>query len=191
MVPWRLAHGERLYRDVHFHHGPLGPYLAAITDGLAGRSLPARTGLYALVALLHVAALDRLARAMLSPWRAALATSTAIAAAVFLWPGGWLFPFSFDTALAVAAPDLGARARRRVRDRPGRTSPPGSACSRRCCPGPRSASPASSSSPPPRADRPGDSLRSAPPRSRPPPPDTRCSRPGFRGTAWWPTAGCA
>ena len=40
---------------------------------------------------------------MLSPWRAALATSTAIAAAVFLWPGGWLFPFSFDTALAVAA----------------------------------------------------------------------------------------
>lgn len=103
MVPWRLAHGERLYRDVHFHHGPLGPYLAAITDGLAGRSLPARTALYALVALLHVAALDRLARRMLSPWRAALATSTAIAAAVFLWPGGWLFPFSFDTALAVAA----------------------------------------------------------------------------------------
>jgi len=103
MVPWRLAHGERLYRDVHFHHGPLGPYLAAVTDGLAGRSLPARTGLYALVALLHVAALDRLARAMLSPWRAALATSSAIAAAVFLWPGGWLFPFSFDTALAVAA----------------------------------------------------------------------------------------
>jgi hypothetical protein len=103
MVPWRLAHGERLYRDVHFHHGPLGPYLAAISDGLAGRSLPARTTLYALVALLHVAALDRLARRMLSPWRAALATSSAIAAAVFLWPGGWLFPFSFDTALAVAA----------------------------------------------------------------------------------------
>ena len=103
MVPWRLAHGERLYRDVHFHHGPLGPYLAAISDGLAGRSLPARTTLYALVALLHVAALDRLARRMLSPWRAALTTSTAIAAAVFLWPGGWLFPFSFDTALSVAA----------------------------------------------------------------------------------------
>lgn len=103
MVPWRLAHGERLYRDVHFHHGPLGPYLAAIADGLVGRSLPARTGLYALVALLNVAALDRLARRLLSPGRAALATSTAIAAAVFLRPGGWLFPFSFDTAVAVAA----------------------------------------------------------------------------------------
>ena len=36
MVPWRLAHGERLYRDVHFHHGPLGPYFAAIADGAAG-----------------------------------------------------------------------------------------------------------------------------------------------------------
>jgi hypothetical protein len=103
MVPWRLAHGERLYRDVHFHHGPLGPYLAALSDGVAGASLPARTILYALVALLHVAALSRLSRDMLSPARAALATSLAIAGAVFLRPGGWLFPFSFDTALAVAA----------------------------------------------------------------------------------------
>lgn len=102
MVPWRLAHGERLYRDVHFHHGPLGPYLAALTDGVAGASLPARTALYAFVALLHVAALGRLSRGMLSPSRAALATSLAIACAVFLRPGGWLFPFSFDTALAVA-----------------------------------------------------------------------------------------
>ncbi len=103
MVPWRLAHGERLYRDVHFHHGPLGPYFAAIADGLAGRSLPARTGLYGLVALVHLAALSRLARRMLSPGRAALATSVAVAAAVFLRPGGWLFPFSFDAAIAVAA----------------------------------------------------------------------------------------
>ena len=103
MVPWRLAHGERLYRDVQFQHGPLGPYLAASVDGIAGRSLPARTALHALVALLHVAALSRLARRMLSPWRAALTTSTAIATAVFLWPGGWMFPFSFDAALAVAA----------------------------------------------------------------------------------------
>lgn len=103
MVPWRLAHGERLYRDVHFQHGPLGPYLAAIADAIAGRSLPARTALYTLVALVHVAALARLSRRMLSPGRAALAASTAIAAAVFLRPGGWLFPFSFDTAIAVAA----------------------------------------------------------------------------------------
>lgn len=103
MVPWRLAHGERLYRDVHFQHGPLGPYLAAALDDAVGASLPARTGLYACIALLHLAALHRLSRRMLSPWRAALTTSIAVAAAAFLRPGGWLFPFSFDTSIAVAA----------------------------------------------------------------------------------------
>ncbi len=103
MVPWRLLHGERLYRDVHFHHGPLGPFLAAAADGMAGRSLPARTTLYALVTLAHLAGLSRLSRRLLSPWRAGLATSIAVAAAVFLRPGGWLFPFSFDTSIAVAA----------------------------------------------------------------------------------------
>ncbi len=103
MVPWRLAHGERLYRDVQFQHGPLGPYLAAIADGIGGPSLPLRTGLCALVALLHLAALGRLARRLLSPSRAALAASVAVAAAVFLHPGGWLFPFSFDAAISVTA----------------------------------------------------------------------------------------
>ncbi len=103
MVPWRLLNGERLYRDVHFHHGPLGPFLAAAADGFAGRSLPIRTALYALVTLAHLGGLSRLSRRLLSPWRAGLATSIAVAAAVFLRPGGWLFPFSFDTSIAVAA----------------------------------------------------------------------------------------
>ncbi len=103
MVPWRVAQGERLYADVEFHHGPLGPYLGAVVDLVFGRSLPARTALAAGIALLHLAALALLARRMLSPWRAALAASIAVAAAVYLRPGGWLFPFSFDAALAVAA----------------------------------------------------------------------------------------
>ena len=103
MVPWRLAHGERLWADVQFHHGPLGPYAAAIMEGLAGSSLPARTALCALVALLHLAGLHVLGRRWLAPWRAALATSVAVATAVFLRPGGWLFPFSFDAAIAVTA----------------------------------------------------------------------------------------
>lgn len=103
MVPWRLAHGEHLYRDLQFPHGPLGPYLAAIVDALAGPSLPARLGLCGAVALIHLAALSRLSRRLLPPFRAALAVSLAVAAAVFLRPGGWLFPFSFDVALAVTA----------------------------------------------------------------------------------------
>lgn len=103
MVPWRVAQGERLYRDVHFHHGPLAVWLGAACDALFGRSLPARTALAGLLALLQLAALGRIASAALSPWRAALATSLAVSAAFFLRPGGWMFPFSFDCAIAVAA----------------------------------------------------------------------------------------
>ncbi|MGH9400165.1 MAG: hypothetical protein ACRD00_07335, partial [Thermoanaerobaculia bacterium] len=103
MVPWRLAHGERLYRDVAFYHGPLGPWLAAGVDLLAGRCLPARTLLGAAVALLHLEGLRRLARLLTSEGRAALATSLAVALAAFLRPGGWLFPFSLDASIAAAA----------------------------------------------------------------------------------------
>jgi hypothetical protein len=104
MVPWRVASGERLYRDVRFYHGPLGPYLAAMVDSAAGRSLPARTLLAGAIALLHLEALRRLGARLLGRGRAVLVVSLAVAAAFFLRPGGChLFPFSLDTALAVAA----------------------------------------------------------------------------------------
>jgi len=32
MVPWRVAQGETLYRDVRFYYGPLAPWLAAGVD---------------------------------------------------------------------------------------------------------------------------------------------------------------
>jgi len=102
MVPWRLAHGERLYRDVAFYHGPLGPWLAALADLLAGRSLSARILLSAAVGLLHLEGLRRLARAIASERRAALAVSLVVALTAFLRPGGWLFPFSLDASIAVA-----------------------------------------------------------------------------------------
>ena len=82
---------------------PLAPWLGAACDRLLGRSLPARTGLAALIALAQLAALDRVARRLTSPWRAALATATAVAVAFFQRPGGWMFPFSFDCAAAVTA----------------------------------------------------------------------------------------
>jgi len=103
MVPRRLAQGERLWADVQFPHGPLGPYVAAIVESAAGPSLPARLALCAAVAAAHLAALQVLARRWLTPWRAALALSVVVACAMFLRPGGWLFPFSFDAAIAVAA----------------------------------------------------------------------------------------
>jgi hypothetical protein len=101
MVPWRICQGERLYRDVHFHHGPLAAYLGAGIDRLAGRRLAARVALAAALALLHLEALRRLSSRFLAPGEVALATALAVAVAFFLRPGGWMFPFSFDTAIAV------------------------------------------------------------------------------------------
>lgn len=103
MVARRVSQGEALYRDVHFHHGPLAPYAGAVLERLAGRRLATRIAFAALLALLYLEALRRLAARWLPPGRAALATSLAVALAFFLRPGGWLFPFSFDTAIAVAA----------------------------------------------------------------------------------------
>src|SRR5262249_49468478 len=89
MVPWRVSRGEALYRDVHFHHGPLAPYLGAALDRLAGRSLPARTLLAFAIALLGLEALRRIAARTLSPARASVAMALAVATALFLRPGGW------------------------------------------------------------------------------------------------------
>ncbi|HKF45372.1 MAG TPA: hypothetical protein VKG01_19925 [Thermoanaerobaculia bacterium] len=103
MVPRRIAQGERLYRDVQFFHGPLAPYAGAAIERAAPGSLGARIAFAALLALWNLEALRRLAARLASPGRAALATSLAVALAYFIQPGGWLFPFSFDTAAAVAA----------------------------------------------------------------------------------------
>jgi hypothetical protein len=102
MVPSRIAHGEALYRDVRFYHGPLAPYLAAGIDALFGRSLAARIAFAAAIALAHLEALRRLAGRFLLPARASLSVAGIVVTAFFLRPGGQLFPFSFDTSIAVA-----------------------------------------------------------------------------------------
>ncbi len=104
MVPWRIAQGEALYRDVLSHYGPLATLAAAGVDALAGRSLAARIALAALVALAHIEALRRLASSSLTAARAGLATALAVGLFFFLRPGGChLFPYSLDTSMAVAA----------------------------------------------------------------------------------------
>ncbi len=102
MVPRRVAAGERLYAAIHFHHGPLAPWAGAAVELLAGRSLAARTALAVAVAAAGLEALRRLALRWSPGAGGALAVSLAVALAFFLRPGGWFFPFSFDTAMAVA-----------------------------------------------------------------------------------------
>ncbi|HEX9303592.1 MAG TPA: hypothetical protein VGA31_03985 [Thermoanaerobaculia bacterium] len=104
MVPWRVSRGEALYRDVRFYYGPLAPWLAAVVDSVVGRLFAARIALGALVAVLHLEALRRLAGRLATNRLAPLATSLAVAVAFFLRPGGChLFPYSLDTSIAVAA----------------------------------------------------------------------------------------
>lgn len=121
MVPTRVAQGERLYRDVEFFHGPLAPWMVAIVEKAAPRSFPARTAISFLVSAGAVEALRRIAKAafardvespglesMLREGRAnplaaaGVASALAVALPFFLRPGGWLCPFSVDTAIATA-----------------------------------------------------------------------------------------
>jgi hypothetical protein len=103
MVPWRMAQGESLYREVRFFHGPLAPAISAAIDAVFGRHLLSRTLFAALISLVHLEGLRRLAGRFLSAGRASLVTGAIVGTTWFLRPGGQLFPFSFDTSMAVAA----------------------------------------------------------------------------------------
>ena len=103
MVPRRLAQGEALYGGIHFHHGPLGPWAGALIERAAGSSIAARTFFAGLLAAAALESLRRLCRRWMPGIEGALAAAAAVVAAFFLRPGGWMFPFSFDTAIAAAA----------------------------------------------------------------------------------------
>lgn len=103
MVPRRVAEGERLYRDIQFFHGPLAPYAGALLEKLGGGSFAARTALALALAVAAVEALRRLARTWLPGPGGAIAAALAVALPFFLRPGGWMWPFSVDTSIAIAA----------------------------------------------------------------------------------------
>jgi hypothetical protein len=103
MVPRRLAQGESLYSGIQFFHGPLAPWAGALIERAAERSIAARTVFAGLLAAAALESLRRLCRRWMPGIEGALAASAAVVAAFFLRPGGWMFPFSFDTAIAIAA----------------------------------------------------------------------------------------
>lgn len=103
MVPQRVSQGERLYGDVEFFHGPLGPWLGALVEKVAPHSLLARSALALVVAAAAVEALRRIALRSVGVVYGPLAAAFAVALPFFLRPGGWLCPFSLDTAIATAA----------------------------------------------------------------------------------------
>lgn len=100
-VPARLAAGERLYDDVRYYYGPLGPYLNALLYRLFGVHTAVLVAAAVGATGVGLLALYRLARSRLEPAAAATAVSATIVLAMFLPNGGCLaLPYSWDTLYA-------------------------------------------------------------------------------------------
>ena len=110
-VPWRLALGDRLHRDIWFLHGPLSQHVDAALFRLFGASYTVLIVADIAVAAAAAAALHRLARR--SGGRVAAAAAAALfiglfACAQYVWHGNynWIGPYTHEathgTALALA-----------------------------------------------------------------------------------------
>jgi len=102
-VPWRLAQGERLYRDVTYYYGPLGPWVNALVLRLSGhRWLALELVCGALSALIFLL-LFRLTRRAGSLLSATVATTLAAALCMGAPRGGaFIFPYSSSSLFALA-----------------------------------------------------------------------------------------
>jgi hypothetical protein len=102
-VPWRLLQGERLYGDITYYYGPVGPWVNALALRLLGSDwLSLELVCAALSALIFVLLfrLTRRAGGLLSA-----ATATTLAAAVCMGAprgGAFIFPYSSSSLFALA-----------------------------------------------------------------------------------------
>ena len=101
-VPARLAAGGRLYSDVMYHYGPLGPWVNAGALAIFGRHFVVLEAVGLLLATLLLVCLYRLTARAGSPLSAGLATT--LAAAICLGApnaASFVFPYSFDALFAL------------------------------------------------------------------------------------------
>jgi hypothetical protein len=111
-VPWRLLQGERLYRDVTYYYGPLGPWINALALRLAGRRWLVLELVCAAVSALILWLLYRLtlraggaAAGGGIGGRLAAVTATTLAAAMCMGAprgGAFIFPYSSSNLFALA-----------------------------------------------------------------------------------------
>jgi hypothetical protein len=111
-VPWRLLQGERLYRDVTYYYGPLGPWINALALRLAGRRWLALELVCAAASALILWLLFRLtlraggaAAGGGIGGRLAAITATTLAAAMCMGAprgGAFIFPYSSSNLFALA-----------------------------------------------------------------------------------------
>jgi hypothetical protein len=102
-VPARLADGARLYRDVVFYYGPVGPWVNAIALRLFGRHFGVLEAVGLLLTVVLFVSLYRLTARAGSPLSACVATTLAAALCVGAPNGGaFLFPYSFGALFALS-----------------------------------------------------------------------------------------
>lgn len=102
-VPWRLAQGERLYRDITYYYGPLGPWVNALALRLFGNHwlvLEVVCGALSAVIFWLLFRLTRRAGSLLS---ATVAVTLAAALCMGAPRGGaFIFPYSSSSLFALA-----------------------------------------------------------------------------------------
>lgn len=94
-LPLRLLQGEMLYRDVHYLYPPLSPYFNAQIYRLFGVHLNVSHANGLVCAALIVLICYRIARRILSPAEAALATIAIIVWCIFKPAGNLISPYAF------------------------------------------------------------------------------------------------
>lgn len=94
-LPRRLAAGEALYRDVHYIYPPLSPYLNSFLYRIAGPNLEVLWISGVLCAILLVACCHQIARRLLDPPAAALASGAIVLFCIFKPGGNLIFPYAY------------------------------------------------------------------------------------------------
>jgi hypothetical protein len=102
-VPWRLAQGERLYRDVTYYYGPLGPWINAAVLRLFGARWLGLEIVCAALAMAIFILTFRITRRAGSVLSATAATTLAAALCMGAPRGGaFIFPYSSSALIALA-----------------------------------------------------------------------------------------
>src|SRR5579864_5373208 len=102
-VPWRLLHGEHLYRDVTYYYGPVGPWANALALRLFGSSWLTLEVVCAVLSSCIFVLLFRLTRRAGGLLSATAATALAAAMCLAAPRGGaFIFPYSSSNLFALA-----------------------------------------------------------------------------------------
>jgi hypothetical protein len=102
-VPARVASGERLYRDVVYYYGPVGPWLGAAFMRVFGLRWTSIEILCAVLSIVLFVSMFRCLERLGSLRAAVVAVTAAVAICVGAPNGGaFLYPYSVDSLAAVA-----------------------------------------------------------------------------------------